>query len=417
MISKNRYMLLAVLALALFAVACAPPATSAPTSAPATQPTAASAATAAPTRATATVATSAAVSTTAATSAPSGAKGPSQALIDAAKAEGTLNVIALDPTWLNYRLTIDTFKQKYGIKINELNPDAGSGDEVEAIKANKDNKGPQAPDVIEVGYSFGDSSKKDGLLAPYKVSNWDAIPNDAKDPDGMWYGLYYGAMAFAVNTSQVKNVPQDWSDLLKPEYKGQIALAGDPRTSNQAIQAVEAAALANGGSLDDATAGLDFFKKLNEAGNFVPIIGKQGTLAKGETPILLSWDYLALGNKDDLKGNPDIAVVVPKTGVFGGAYVQAISAYAPHPNAAKLWEEFLYSDEAQLIKVKAHGHPINYADMVKRSVIPADAAKQLPSAELYAKIVFPTPAQLAKAKETITKNWDTVVKADVKKAP
>ena len=414
MMIRKRYALLALLALALIAVACGPAATTAPTTAPATQPTTAPAATAAPTKAATTAATSAPASTTAATSAPSGSKGPSQALIDAAKAEGTLNVIALDPTWLNYRLTIDNFKQKYGLKVNELNPDAGSGDEVEAIKANKDNKGPQAPDVIEVGYSFGDSAKADKLLAPYKVSNWDAIPNDAKDPDGNWYGLYYGAMAFAVNTSAVKNIPQDWPDLLKPDYKGQVALAGDPRTSNQAIQAVEASALANGGSLDDAMPGLDFFRKLNEAGNFVPIIGKEGTLAKGETPILLSWDYLALGDKDDLKGNPDVAVVVPKTGVFGGAYVEAISAYAPHPNAAKLWMEYLYTDEAQLIKVRAHGHPINYQDMVKRNVIPADAAKQLPSADLYAKIVFPTPAQLAKAKDTITKNWDSVVKANVK---
>ena len=384
----KKIMFALVLGVALLAVACGPAAT--PTAVP--PPTAAPAATAAP----------------------SGAKGPSQALIDAAKAEGQLTVIALDPTWLNYRLTIDTFKQKYGIKINELNPDAGSGDEIEAIKANKDNKGPQAPDVIEVGYSFGDSSKADKLLQAYKVSNWDAIPNDAKDPDGYWYGLYYGAMAFAVNTTVVKNVPQDWNDLLKPEYKGQVALAGDPRSSNQAIQAVEASALANGGSLDDAMPGLQFFKKLSEAGNFVPVKGKQGTLAKGETPVLLTWDYLGLGNKDDLKGNPDITVVVPKTGVFGGAYVEAISAYAPHPNAAKLWMEYLFSDEVQLIKVRAHGHPINYPDMVKRNAIPADAAKLLPPADLYAKIVFPTPAQLVKAKEVITKNWDAVVKADVK---
>lgn len=383
---KTRGLLLLAGACALLAAACAP--APAPTAAP----------TAAP----------------AATQAPASSSKVPQALIDAAKAEGQLNVIALDPTWLNYRLVIDTFKTKYGLKVNELNPGGGSGDEVEAIKANKDNKGPQAPDVIEVGYSFGDSSKAAGLLQPYKVSNWDAIPNDVKDPDGNWYSLYYGAMSFSVNTAIVKTMPADWSDLLKPIYKGQIALAGDPRTSNQAIQAVEAAALANGGSLDDATAGLDFFKKLNDAGNFVPIIGKEGTLAKGETPILLSWDYLSLGYKDDLKGNPDVATIVPKTGVFGGIYVQGISAYAPHPNAAKLFEEYLFSDEAQIIKIRAHGHPINYLDMVKRNVIPADAAAQLPSADLYAKIVFPNPAQLAKAKDTITKNWDSVVKVNVK---
>src|SRR5689334_5553407 len=100
------------------------------------------------------------------------------------------------PTQAPASSVIDAFKAKYGLQVNELNPDAGSGDEVEAIKANKDNKGPQAPDVIDVGYSFGDSSKTDKLIQPYKVATWDSIPADAKDPDGYWYGDYYGVLAF-----------------------------------------------------------------------------------------------------------------------------------------------------------------------------------------------------------------------------
>ncbi len=138
---------------------------------------------------------------------------------------------------------LSTFKAKYGIQLNELNPDAGSGDEVEAIKANKGNKGPQAPDVIDVGLSFGPTAKAENLLQPYKVSTWDTIPAEAKDADGHWYGDYYGVLAFQVNTDIVKNVPKDWADLLKPEYANSVALAGDPRTSNQAIQAVYAAGL------------------------------------------------------------------------------------------------------------------------------------------------------------------------------
>src|SRR5205085_5154151 len=138
----------------------------------------------------------------------------------------------------------------------ELNPDGGSGDEIEAIKANKDNKGPQAPDVIDVGFAFGPSAKKDGLIQPYKVSTWDTIPDDLKDADGSWYGDYYGVLSFEVNKDVVKNSPQDWADLLKPEYKGQVALAGDPKASSQAINGVYAAALANGGSLDNAQPGL-----------------------------------------------------------------------------------------------------------------------------------------------------------------
>lgn len=336
------------------------------------------------------------------------------ALIAAAQAEGMLTTIALPHDWCNYGEMIESFKTKYGIQVNELDPDAGSADELEAIKANKDNTGPQAPDVIDVGFAFGPQAKDEGLIQPYKVSTWDTIPDDAKDPEGYWYGDYYGVLAYAVNTDVVDNVPTDWSDLLKPEYQGQVAMAGDPRASNQAIQSVIAAALANGGSLDNVQPGLEFFKQLNEAGNFVPVIAETGTLAQGETPIVIQWDYNALAARDSLNGNPPIEVVVPASGVHPGVYVQAISAYAPHPNAAKLWMEHLYSDEGQTIWLKGYCHPIRFNDMVARGVVPQELLDKLPTPELYAQAVFPTVDQLVAARELITTQWDTVVGADVK---
>ena len=335
-------------------------------------------------------------------------------LVAAAKAEGQLTVIALPHDWCNYGGAIEAFKAKYGLTVNELNPDAGSGDEIEAIKANKDSKGPQAPDVIDVGYGFGPQLIEEGLVMPYKVSTWDSIPADSKNADGYWYGDYYGVMAFEVNSDVVTNVPQDWADLLKPEYKGLVALSGDPRASAQAQMSVFGAALANGGSLDNVQPGLDFFKKLNDAGNFVPVIAKQATVAKGETPIIMRWDYNALADKAALAGNPNIEVVIPKTGVIAGVYIQAISAYAPHPNAAKLWMEFLYSDEGQLAWLKGGCHPIRYNDMVARNAIPAEYADALPSAELYANTVFPSIDQINAAKQIIADQWMTTVGADVK---
>lgn len=299
----------------------------------------------------------------------SGATGMDKLIADA-KAEGSLTTIALPHDWCNYGEALATFKQKYGLQINELNPDSGSGDEIEAIKANKGNKGPQAPDVVDVGFSFGPANKD--LFMPYKVSTWNSIPDSAKDPDGYWYGDYYGVLSFLVNTDVQPDVPQDWADLLKPEYKGQVALSGDPRTSNQAIQSVFAAALANGGSLDNAQPGLDFFAKLNQEGNLVPTITNNGLVAKGETPVRITWDYNGLAAIDSFNGNPKATLVVPKSGRFGGVYVQAISAYAPHPNAAKLWEEFLYSDEGQLIWMKGYCHPIRESDLRTRNVVPAD---------------------------------------------
>ncbi len=337
-------------------------------------------------------------------------------LVAAAKAEGQLTTIALPHDWCGYGAVIDGFKAKYPeITINELNPDAGSGDEIEAIKANKDNKGPQAPDVIDVGLSFGPTAKADGLIQPYKVSTWDSIPDSAKDAEGYWYGDYYGVLSFMVNKDLVKTVPTDWADLLKPEYANAVALAGDPRASNQAIQAVYAAGLSKGAAAGEAagTAGLEFFKELNAAGNFVPVIGKPATLAQGQTPILVTWDYNALAGRDTLNGNPPVEVVVPKTGVVAGVYVQAISAYAPHPNAAKLWMEYLYSDEGQLGWLKGYCHPIRFNDLAKKGAIPADILAKLPPAEAYETAVFPTLDEQGKSKEAITKNWDAQVGANV----
>jgi putative spermidine/putrescine transport system substrate-binding protein len=341
---------------------------------------------------------------------------PSAELVAAAKAEGMLTTIALPHSWCGYGEVIAGFKAKYPeIQVNELNPDAGSADEVEAIKANKDNKGPQAPDVVDVGLAFGPQMKDEGLLQPYKVSTWDEIPADIKDADGYWYGDYYGVLSFIVNKDLVENTPTDWADLLKPEYASQVALAGDPRASNQAILAVLAAGLHKGAEAGEASgkAGLEYFAELNKAGNFVPVIAKAGTIAQGATPIAIAWDYNVLAWRDELAGNPPVEIVVPKTGVLAGVYVQGISAYAPHPNAAKLWMEYLYSDEGQNLWLKGYCHPARFNAMAKAGKIPQDLMDALPPAESYEAAVFPTVEEQNANKAAVTAGWDSVVGANV----
>ncbi|KQQ72858.1 MULTISPECIES: ABC transporter substrate-binding protein [Rhizobium] len=341
---------------------------------------------------------------------------PSAELIAAAKKEGALTTIALPHSWCGYGDVIAGFKAKYGIEVNELNPDASSGDEIEAIKANKGNKGPQAPDVIDVGLSFGPSAKAEGLIQPYKVSTWDSIPAEAKDAEGYWYGDYYGVLAFMVNKDLVKESPKDWKDLLKSDYANAVALAGDPRSANQAVQGVYAAGLsaAKGDAAKAGEEGLKFFAELNKAGNFVPVIGKAAPFAQGSTPIIIAWDYNALSWGESLKGNPPYEVVVPQSGVVAGVYVQAISAFAPHPNAAKLWMEYLYSDEGQLGWLKGYCHPIRFNDLAKNNKIPKALLDALPPAASYEKAVFPTLEEQAAGKTAITTKWDSVVGANVK---
>jgi len=334
---------------------------------------------------------------------------PLDDLVAAAKTEGQLTTIALPHDWANYGEMIETFKAKYGLTINELDPNAGSADELAAIEANKDSKGPQAPDTVDVGVGHTANAMAKGLFAKYKVSTWDSI--EMKDPDGYWWAEYYGALAFEVSKPAIENSPQDWEDLLKPEYKGKVAMAGDVLKSNQSVMTVFASGLsrAGGDKTKAAEAGLQFWKEMNEAGNFIPVIAGLGTIAQGETPIVMEWDYLALANRDSLAGNPETEIIVPKTGVIAGPYAGAISAYAPHPYAARLWWEFIMSDEGQNIYLKGYAHPIRFNDMAKRGVVPEELAAKLPPAEAYANAVFLSVDELQAATTYITENWRSVV--------
>ena len=138
-------------------------------------------------------------------------------LIAAAKREGQLTVIALPRDWCGYGGIIDRFEGKYGLVVNEVPPDAGSAQEIEAIKAGRDKTDPDTPDVIDVGMSYASLAQAEGLLEPYKVSTWETIPEAANDAQGYWYGGYYGVLAFEVNADLVKTIPRDWADLLDPE--------------------------------------------------------------------------------------------------------------------------------------------------------------------------------------------------------
>ncbi|MCW2963958.1 MAG: Integrase catalytic region [Actinomycetia bacterium] len=327
-------------------------------------------------------------------------------LIKNAKKEGTLNAIALPRDWANYGELMDTFSKKYGIKITDDNPDGSSAQENEAIRSLKGDS--RAPDAVDVGVSFAISGANEGLYAKYFNQNYKTIPRAMKDTRGFWMGDYWGAISIGYNQNLISNPPKTWKDLLKPEYKGKVALNGSPLTSNSAVSGVIAAAIGNGGSASDVTAGIDFFAQLKKSGNFIPVQTTPATVASGQTPISIDWDY---NNLAYIAGAPSAkwGVSIPSDGVYGGYYAQAINATAPHPWTARLWEEFIYSDQGQILFLKGFAHPARFNDLAQRKVLPKALLNALPSPALYAKVKFASLAQQTKAKALIASQWPTKV--------
>jgi ABC-type Fe3+ transport system substrate-binding protein len=342
----------------------------------------------------------------AATATSAEALGGMDALVEAAKKEGTLNVIALPPDWANYGEMLDAFGKKYGIKINSANPNGSSQDELNAVESQKGQD--RAPDVLDLGTSFAQQAAAKGLLAPYQVATWDEIPEGQKDPEGRWYNDYGGYISIGCNATVVKQCPTSFTELLDPQYKGLVALNGNPTQAAAAFGGVWAAALANGGSLDDIGPGIDFFKKVKDAGNFNPVEITPATIQSGETPLAIDWDYLNAGLTGTLKEKgADWQVNVPSDGLFGGYYSQAISKFAPHPAAARLWQEFLYSDEGQNIWLKGGARPVRLPAMEQAGTADKDALAALPKVTGTAE--FPTQEQQTKAQQVVAQRWNSEI--------
>ncbi|MCX5610906.1 extracellular solute-binding protein [Streptomyces sp. NBC_01546] len=330
------------------------------------------------------------------------------ALTAAAKKEGSLNAIALPRDWANYGALIDGFEKKYGIKVMVEDPEGTSQDEINALKEHRG--AGRAPDVVDVGGSFAQSAARQGLLAPYEVAPFDQIPKEQKDPHARWYNDYGGYISIGCDAKRVKTCPSTFADLRKPEYKGQVSLNGDPTKSGSAFAGVYAAALANGGSFDNIQPGIDFFAELRKNGNFIPVESTPATIAKGQTPISIDWDFLNLGYADDFRkkgGNVDWRTAIPFDGSFAEYYANAVNKDAPHPAAARLWQEYSFSPEGQNIRLGAYARPVLMDAMEKDGTLDKAAAAKLPTVE--GTPTFPTEAQTEKARETVNRGWAEAV--------
>ena len=328
--------------------------------------------------------------------------GGMDALVAAAKKEGTLNVIALPPDWANYGEIIKGFEAKYGLKVDSAQPDASSADEITAAKNLKGQS--KAPDVFDLSQTV--ASANTAMFAKYKVSTFADVPDKLKDANGTWVNDYGGYMSIGYDAGKVP-APTSVADLLKPEYQGKVALNGDPTKAGAAFSGVVLAAIGSGGSAGDISKGVDFFTQLKAAGNFLPVDPTPATVEAGQTPVVFDWDYLNVAQGAKLKGKLDWKTVVPKDAVVGGYYVQAVNVDAPHPAAARLWQEYLYSDEGQNLWLKGFARPVREEAMVKAGTIDATAYAALPKAD--GTPVFLTNAQSDTAKAYLAQNWAKAV--------
>jgi putative spermidine/putrescine transport system substrate-binding protein len=332
------------------------------------------------------------------------AGGGMKALIAAAKKEGQLNVITLPANWANYGAIMKDFTAKYGIHITDANPDGSSQDEINAMVQLKGQS--RAPDVLDMGTAFAIKADQMGLLSKYEVASWKDIPTAEKSSDGTWYGDYGGYVAIGYDSSKVKTPPTSFKDLLKPIYKNQVAINGNPTEASAAFSAVYAAALANGGSLGNIEPGIAYFAKLKKEGNFVPVTAGPTTVQSGQTPIVIWWDYLLASEISSAV--PGFKIVIPTDASYAAYYDQAISKSAPDPAAARLWEEYLYSTVGQNLWLEGKARPVELPTMIADGTVNKAANAALPAAP-STPLQFPTQAQESAAEGVVAKQWASKV--------
>ena len=241
------------------------------------------------------------------------------------------------------------------------------------------------------------------MFAPYQVAAWADIPDSNKEATGLWTNNYtgYESISYDAKLGDITKM----SDLLDPKYKGKIALNGDPLKAAAGFNGVVLAALANGGTADNIAPGVDFFKKLSDSGNLIPVDPNPSTIASGQTPIVIDWTYNEGSQTAKLKPQGiDWKVVVPTDAPPVAAYYNdAINKDAAHPAAARCWMEYVFSPEGQNTWLKGFAAPVLLPTMVKNGTVDQAALAAI-GAPAQAPVQL-TADQTKAATTYLTDNW------------
>ena len=329
-------------------------------------------------------------------------------LVAAAKAEGQLNMVGTPLDWAGYDAIITRFQETYGITVNSVLPELDSFEELTILRTWRGD--PRYPDVADVSLAAMAIAIDEGLIAPYRPPSAEQNLASFRDPKGYWVSPYAGFITFGVNSGATAAAPTSWADLTKSEYRDAVALRGDPATSGVGTATLSAAALANGGSLEDLGPGFDYFAELWESGNLRNGIALVNDLRYATAPIMIDWSYnIDAANEDIVTEKDRYRLVFPSDGQYGMGYVNGLPVGAPHPCAGMLWIDYLQSPEVGLIRLEAGAVPPS-ADRLRDDPSLTDEQRaMLPPAEALDAIVFPTAEQADAVAAQITGRWKSTV--------
>lgn len=325
-----------------------------------------------------------------------------EGLVKAAQDEGQLNVIALPDTWANYGKIIAAFEDKYDITVNSASPDASSAEEIQAAQNLKGQD--TAPDVFDLGTAV--ALENLDMFAPYQVETWADIPDSNKEATGLWVNNYSGIMSLGYDSDKLPE-PKALTDLTGADYKGAVTLNGDPTQAGAAFAAVGWLAALNGGGMDDFGPGVDFVADLKKAGNFLTLDPTPATIASGETPAVFDWSFNNVAAKAD---KPSWETMVFDGPAYVSFYNEAINKDAPNPAAARLWQEFIFSDEAQALYLEANAVPVRVDALKAAGTADEKVIEEATFGTDSADWVSPTEAQTEAANKLLAERWAAVVK-------
>lgn len=323
-------------------------------------------------------------------------------LIKACQKEGQLNVVALPHYWANYEDMLAGFKAAYGVKIDEADPEASSQSEID--QSNQLKGTTRAPDVFDIGLAVAAKYVGTSTFAPYKVKLWSNLLGSSNFPTAEVTPNYTGTMTIGYDGSL--GTITSLNDLLLPKFKGKISLNGDPLGSTAGMNGIYMINKALGGTFDDISKGVAFFKKMTDVGNFTLVNPSQATILAGQTPVVIDNGYLQAGVvKVFAAAGKSWKMFTPAS--VGSTYHMAVSAWAPHPACARLWMEYTLGETGAKVFAIGGATPTLWVWLVKTGRAPAEGIAAIGKSKISAEAA--TAAQTLAARAYLKTAWPAAV--------